>query len=105
MNHLNSILLEGVVSSELAIIGRGKAKRCSFALSSLHRDSVKKMKAETHIGVMVRDTVMVETAIAKARNGRGVRVVGRLANVEQGGGIYIEADHVEYRPEPGNKEE
>jgi single-stranded DNA-binding protein len=102
MNNLNSILLEGVIDGTLTLYGRGKTKRCSFGLSSLRYVKEKKDVQETRVGVMLRGK-LAEAAAERARDGRGVRVVGRLANVEQGGGIYIEADHVEYRPEPKDR--
>jgi hypothetical protein len=104
MNNLNSILLEGVIDGTLTLYGRGKAKRCSFGLSSLRevREGKNIKKQETRVGVMIRGA-SAEVAVEQARDGRGVRVVGRLANVEQGGGIYIEAEHVEYRPEPKDR--
>jgi hypothetical protein len=42
---------------------------------------------------------MVKSAVKNAYDGRGVRVVGRLTSNEDGG-IYIEAEYVEYHPEP-----
>jgi hypothetical protein len=105
MSNLNSILIEGVIDGTLTLYGRGKTKRCSFALSSLRhvREGETTKKQETRVGVMIRGTKMVEAAIENAKDGRGVRVVGRLANTEQGGGIYIEAEHVEYRYEPKDR--
>jgi hypothetical protein len=105
MNNLNSILLEGVIDGTLKLYGRGKDKHCSFALSNSRevREGKSIKKQETRVGVMIRGTKMVEVAVEKAKNGRGVRVVGRLANVEQGGGIYIEAEHVAYQPEPKDR--
>jgi hypothetical protein len=41
---------------------------------------------------------MVERAVKSAYDGRGARVVGRIASDEDGC-IYLEAEHVEYRPE------
>jgi hypothetical protein len=101
MNNLNSIVFEGFIDGTLTLYGGGKTKRCSFGLSNLRevREGKNIKKQEIRVGVMIRDTKMVEAAVEKARDGRGVRVVGWLANVEQGGGIYIEAEHVEYRPE------
>jgi hypothetical protein len=103
MNHLNSILLEGTISGKPRVDGEGNTKRCSFVLSSLRRDRLR-VETETRVAVMLRDINLVEAAIKNARDGRGVRVVGRLANTEAGGGVYIEADHVEYRPEPRGRE-
>jgi hypothetical protein len=106
MYNLNSIVFEGVIDGTPILYGRGKTKRCSFTLSSLrcwYQDGKIVRKQETRVGVMIRDTKLVEAAAEKAKDGHDVRVVGRLANVEQGGGIYIEAEHVEYRPEPKDK--
>jgi hypothetical protein len=46
----------------------------------------------------VRKENLVKAACTNAYNGRGIRVVGRIADDEQHD-IYIEAEHVEYRPE------
>jgi single-stranded DNA-binding protein len=107
MNNLNSVLIEGAVSGGLTMVKTGKEVCCSFAVSSLRyfKDGKRIEEQETRIGVMVRGIKLVEAAVIKARDGRGVRVVGRLANTEKGGGVYIEADHIEYRPEPESKEE
>jgi hypothetical protein len=107
VDNLNSVLIEGIVSGGLTMVKTGKEVCCSFAVSSLRyfKDGKRIKEQETRIGVMVRDIKLVEAALIKARDGRGARVVGRLANTEKGGGVYIEADHVEYRPEPESKEE
>jgi TolB-like protein len=47
---------------------------------------------------MIRNVKLAEVVETKARDGRGVRVVGRLA--EDNSGIYVEAEHIELRPEP-----
>jgi hypothetical protein len=104
MNNLNSILLEGVIDGTPRLYGKGKGKGCSFALSSLRhvREGESIKKQETRVGVMLRGK-LAEAAAEQAMDGRGARVVGRLANTERGGGIYIEAEHVEYRHEPKDR--
>jgi hypothetical protein len=107
VNDLNSVLIEGAVSGNINMIKTGKEVCCSFAVSSLQyfSDGKRIKERETRIGVMVRGIKLVEAAAIKARDGQGVRIVGRIASTEKGGGIYIEAEHIEYRPEPENKEE
>jgi hypothetical protein len=92
MNNLNSILLEGVVSGDPARVGKGASKCCSFIVSSVHGTQ------EVRVRVLVRKENLVKAACTNAYNGRGIRVVGRIADDEQHD-IYIEAEHVEYRPE------
>jgi hypothetical protein len=52
---------------------------------------------------MLRNTNLVQGATKNAYAGRGVRVVGRIASDEDNN-IYIEAEHIEYRPEPKKTE-
>jgi hypothetical protein len=104
MNNLNSILLEGTVSGGPCVV-KERGMRCSFVVSSLHcfKDGKHMKKQETRVWVMIRNPNLVDVALVKAGDGRGVRVVGRIA-MDEDGGIYIEADHVEYRPEPKDTE-
>jgi hypothetical protein len=104
MNHLNSVLLEGTVSGKICIAGKGTAKRGTFVLASLRSGCAKGVREETRIWVMIRSPSLVAAAEAHAYNGRGVRVVGRLACGEDDNVPYIEADHVEYRPEMKDRE-
>jgi single-stranded DNA-binding protein len=100
VNNLNSILFEGTVSGEVHVTGEGKAERCTFALSNLRWDRRNGKKTETRVGVIIRDTKLVEDAIKNARDGRGARVVGRIATDEEDNALYIEAEHVGYRSKP-----
>lgn len=105
MNNLNSILLEGTVSGKPGVNGRGETKRCSFVVSSLRylREEGKVKERETRVWIIIHNPNMVKAAIENAYDGRGMRVVGRIA--DDGEGIYIEAEHVEYRPEFKKKKE
>jgi hypothetical protein len=57
-----------------------------------------KKEQRTRVRIMIRNVKLAEVVKTKARDGCGVRVVGRLA--EDNSGIYIEAEHIEFRPEP-----
>jgi single-stranded DNA-binding protein len=104
LSNLNSVLIEGVVSGKPDITGKGREKFCSFVLSSLRyfRNAKDVERRETRVWVMIRDANLVKAALERAYAGRGLRVVGRIASDEDGC-TYIEAEHVEYRPEPNGK--
>jgi hypothetical protein len=98
MNNLNSVLLEGTISGKPCVAGKGATKRCSFVIASLRYVPGRVSAQETRIWVMVRNSDRVKAALEHAYDGRGLRVVGWLASDEDGG-ICIEAEHIEYRPE------
>jgi hypothetical protein len=100
MVNLNLILLEGTVSGKPGVVKEGGVERCSFVVSSLGYVRAGKGVAsrETRVWVMVRDPGLVKSAIQHAYDGRGMRAVGRLTSDEDGD-LYIEAEHIEYRPE------
>jgi hypothetical protein len=102
MNNLNSILLEGIVSGKPCVAGKGETKRCSFVVTSSRYVPGRVSAQETRVWVMIRNSDRVKAALEHAYAGRGLRVVGRIAGDEDGC-IYIEAEHVEYRPEPNGK--
>ncbi|MDR1315687.1 MAG: hypothetical protein LBK13_02335 [Spirochaetales bacterium] len=106
MDHLNSILIEGTVADTLAIDGKEKGKYRSFVLASRRcRHDGEKLKIRTTRMRIVSLNAKMNEGIARyAYAGREVRVVGCVADDEAG--IYVEAEHIEYRPEPkdGKKE-
>lgn len=108
VNNLNSVLIEGTVcpATWAWLKSEGNIKRCSFVVSSLRyfKDGKSIKEQETRIWVMLRNTKLVEIAAAEVRDGRGVRIVGRLATDKEDNIPYIEAEHIEYRPEPGDGE-
>jgi hypothetical protein len=101
VNNLNSVLLEGIIKGPVSREEVGKIRRFSFVLSSLHliRDGERAGTWETLVKVVLRGKAG-EAALKQAKDGRGVRIVGWLAGTEQSGGLYIEAEHIEYKPEP-----
>jgi hypothetical protein len=106
VNNLNSVLIEGTVSGNLNIIKTGKEICCSFVVSSLQYFSGGKRikERETRVWVMLRNTKLVKVAAVKIRDGRGVRIVGRLAADEGDNALCVEAEHLEYRPEPEDED-
>lgn len=104
INDLNSILIEGAVSGKPCMVGEGKAVRCSFVVSNLRyfRDGENIKEQKTRVWVMLRGIELVKVAAVKVRDGRVVRVVGRLSTDEDNI-PYIEAEHIEYQPKPKPK--
>jgi hypothetical protein len=98
MNNLNSVLIEGTVSGGFCADKTQKVARCSFVLSCVRN------QAAIHVRVETSRPVLVKAAAVSARDGCGVRVVGILA--EDGDGLYLEAEHIEYRgPAKGGRNE
>ena len=102
---LNSILLEGTISGEIeSIIDRtiDRVIECGFSVLSTRFD------IDSHIStVTVKISTkgkLAESCASILKTGRGVRVVGRLAQGEDFR-IYIIAEHVEYKPEVKNNEQ
>jgi hypothetical protein len=109
MNNLNSILVEGGVC-ETPI--KREDGSCDFSIQSkrYYRDgAVSEIKRRLdHFIIRVENPRLAEMCILKGITERGVRVVGRLANIPSGcvckkGNVSYEniviAEHVEFRPE------
>jgi hypothetical protein len=110
MNNLNSILIEGQVSNNICPVEEDGVKRCSFVLSSMRRfknDAGDVEAQETRVWCMVRnrdrEKGLADTVIKNAYDGRGLRVVGRIACDPDDNAVYIEVEHVEFRPELGKE--
>jgi hypothetical protein len=101
MSNLNSTLLEGTVYGDPVMTGEGDGTYCSFTVLSLRflnhgtRKAPRMVRHETRVRVTVRGVKFAEVSAENAQDGRRVRVVGWLA--EDNDGLYIEAEHVEYR--------
>lgn len=99
MNHLNSILLEGNLENEPKLTAiDGLAPICSFNLAS-ERYSRTDEEFEKHTSVIsVRvNGRLAECCSSQLTQGRGVRVVGRIKQEDEIG-VYIIAEHVEFKP-------
>jgi single-strand DNA-binding protein len=107
MNNLNSVLLEGEFVSNLDYQPGVKGNPvCRFALSSsrLFKDGGG-LEKETGCFDIEADGKLALQCYQNGRQGRGVRVVGRLKQEhfrnEEGkpaSRIVIEAEHIEFRP-------
>jgi len=109
MNDLNSILVEGRLLHDAGTDGEHVQvpPKARFVLVSGRHDG--KDVCLKHIDnlftVFVRDDDLAKRVLAAGRQGRGCRVVGRLANYHgrptPHGWYVIEAEHVEFRPASG----
>jgi hypothetical protein len=101
LENMNSVVFEGIVTGAPEFGGAGKETWRSFLLSSWkHRyegpekESCFRESSPPRVAVMVHG-VLVAEAEKKAVRGKVIRVVGKLAaNIT--GGVYIEAEHIEY---------
>lgn len=107
MNDLNSVLLEGrIVGSAVRKVRPGEPSEIEFSLRTVRvKVTPKKRITCQSVFPIVCYGKLAESLSGELGNGRGVRVVGRIANriiVEDKYGInypqaYIEAEHVELR--------
>lgn len=111
MNQLNSVLLEGDLAENptLAYTGKGTAL-CTFVLVSKRTTKVEgepngftgdagRYAVETGYFNVVCYSLLAETCNEHLREGRGVRVVGRLRQNSESKQVEILAEHVEFKPE------
>jgi hypothetical protein len=98
-------LIEGTISGDSGFTGKSRNRQYSFVLKSWRcwRDGEKLRKRIIRIRIVVCDARVIERAVRCAHIGRGVRVVGCIA--EDKDGLYVEAEHIEYRPGVGGREE
>jgi len=107
MNNLNSVLLEGEVVND-AIGGKTQngTFACSFTIQSVRyfrRDGTQIEKELSHFDIEAEGN-LGENCLKLAKEGRGIRVVGRLKEFFDGTDksnpkIIIVAEHAEFRPE------
>lgn len=98
MNNLNSILLEGELVTEpvLTYTKAGAAKTSYNVLSKRFYKQEEKIEEENTVVNVVTRGRHAEVNKEYLSKGRGVRVIGRIAS--NGTGLYIEAEHVEFKP-------
>lgn len=114
MNDLNSILLEGTLAKdpELSPDANG-GSRCFLSIASdryvRRGDRMEKEITGVHA---YTEGKLAGQCMAQGHQGRKIRVVGRLKTLhgkDTGGRdaerVIIEAEHVEFRPEPAVKKE
>ena len=112
MNNLNSILVEGNLTKdpELGQTPKGTAV-CKFTITSIcfYKLDDEYQKEVSFFDVTARAR-LAENCGEYLKKGRGVRIIGRLKQDRWKGidgyqsRVYIIADHVEFMPEYGGKE-
>ena len=97
MNHLNSVILEGVVST-------GFDENGLFTVASSRYKKVGEDLVEEKTFVKCCEFGVVRKyAENKLNKGRGIRIVGYLKNIEGGVGLFVE--HIEFKPDTSKLKE
>lgn len=96
MNNLNSALIEGEVENDPESSTSGDEMICSFRVRNVRNH-------ETFNFLVTTEGRLGSVCTKCLRKGRGVRVVGSLH--EEEGRVWIEAEHVEFKPVPMRKSE
>lgn len=111
MNNLNTVLVEGNLTRDpKEIIFGGNFKKCQFSIAN-NRYYLKngKWTADTSFFIIEVFGPSVQACLDYLKKGRGVRVVGRLRQMQwETNGIPHEvvtiiAEHIEFQPERQNK--
>lgn len=93
MNHLNSILIEGIAKGNPKMIGQV----CYFPLEVHHTDRQKGMK--TFVVNVAVDGALGQNCNSIVKKSMPLRIVGRLLEIEENAvNLGIQAEHVETRP-------
>lgn len=94
MNNLNSIIFEGKVSGKPDFIGN---KAIFFVESSRFYKNAEGEEITEKTLIQCKLTFNYPSHVSKLKDGRGVRLVGRLSNY--GDKVIIIVEHLEYKPE------
>jgi len=106
MNHLNSVLIEGNILRDAEMQDDDSCAVFTFGTNRWVKKSEDLLeKVVSFFTVKVTSPTLAKACISKGKQGRGVRVVGRLEQVRANGAddqtdafIYIVAEHLEFRP-------
>ena len=102
MNDLNSVLIEGRVKGEpkLSYSSHG-TPICHFSIKSKRCHRVDdKYQEKVHTFDVVVVSQLAERCMEYLRKDKGIRIVGRLESDEDSIITIIQAEHVEFKPEP-----
>jgi single-strand DNA-binding protein len=105
MNSLNSLIVEGYMLHDSLTRTTSKGlKVTTFSIVNQwsYRQTGELKTEVSHFDVVAFNKIAERVSIL-GHKGRGVRVVGRLKELD--GSISIVADHVEFRPEAETKKE
>jgi hypothetical protein len=99
MSNLNSVLLDGIVLSEVDIFTDENVKRCSFMLHSINygkneENGESVAESESCVLLSLSDPIQVETAVKNIKPGCRLRVVGQLVGLNDN--LYIAVEHIQY---------
>jgi len=86
--NLNSILIEGIMASD-PVDRQGICQLTVVSEREGKPATTLRVEAQGKIGDACQNF---------GRKGRGVRVVGQLYGDCQNGGLYVEAEHIEFKP-------
>ena len=103
MNMLNSIILEGDICKLNELSEAEKTLEFNIQVARTYRDASGKLVTEAPSFIITANGNLAVCAASKAREGRGVRVVGRL--IESDGKVKVFAEHIEFKPEKPKKKE
>ena len=98
MNQLNQILIEGTVQGAPIDCSTTSEAVCEFWLLN-HRTAKLDPTMEVDENIIVRIRThgdLARNCHREVANGRGIRIIGRLAI--ESAGMFIVADHVIYKP-------
>lgn len=96
MNFLNSILLEGIVSSSTVFDEVKETINFPIAVEHFHKNEDGSEELETyHFNIRVHGKV-AKFCKNKCNVGRGIRIVGRLK--EEDSKVVVIAEHIEFKP-------
>jgi single-strand DNA-binding protein len=99
MNHLNSVLIEGVIHIPPKFFNKGQ----KFVIASNWFNKTEKgIEKEINLFEVAAYEKLGEAVLAKAEKGREVRVVGRMRQVYERDEIpkfIIISEHIEFKPE------
>lgn len=97
MNSLNSVLIEGSLKTnpELSVVD--KTRTCIMTIDSTRyvKNDEKYDTEITEVSIIAVDT-LADVCMRSINVGRGIRVIGRLAQVDDK--LIVAADLVEFRP-------
>lgn len=94
MNNLNSIIFEGKVSGKPDFM---ENKAIFFVESSRSYKNAEGKEITEKILIQCKMTFNLPSHVSKLKDGRGVRLVGKLSNY--GDKVIIVVEHLEYKPE------
>ena len=97
MNQLNSLILEGTVAKDA--VYEDKKASFSISVSRYYTDTNGERGESKSYFDVEADGVLAEKLHDSLKEGRGVRIVGRLASrdVEGNRKVYVYAEHIELK--------